>query len=80
MVFRCNLLQPGVTDTPALRLIPRGNCIKAVVKMKNPFKRLTQPEDVANMVALLAIAESGWINGTIMRVDGSEKNRKFIIN
>lgn len=25
MVFRCNLLQPGVTDTPALRLISRGN-------------------------------------------------------
>lgn len=47
--------------------------MKALVKMKNPFKRLAQLEDVANMLALLAIAESTWINGIIIHVDGSEK-------
>ncbi|AML48148.1 short-chain dehydrogenase [Coxiella burnetii] len=71
--IRSNLLQPGVTDTPALRLIPGSNRLKAVAKMKNPFKRLTRPEDVANAVVLLAMPESGWINGTIIRVDGGER-------
>ncbi len=39
--IRSNLLQPGVTDTPALRLIPGNNRLKALAKVKNPFKRLT---------------------------------------
>jgi len=70
--LRCNILQPGVTDTPALRLIPGSQQMKARAMIKNPFNRLTTPEDVANVVELMCRKESAWINGTVIRVDGGE--------
>lgn len=70
--IRSNILQPGVTDTPALRLIPGSAHLAAHARLKNPFNRLTQVEDVANVVALLATEEAAWINGSVIRVDGGE--------
>ena len=70
--IRCNVLQPGVTETPALRLIPGNSHLKAEARSKNPFGRLTQPEDVADMVYLMALPEAAWINGALIRVDGGE--------
>ncbi len=70
--IRSNILQPGVTSTPALKLIPGSENMKAVAKLKNPYKRCTTPEDVANVVALMCMDEAAWINGTIIRVDGGE--------
>jgi NAD(P)-dependent dehydrogenase (short-subunit alcohol dehydrogenase family) len=69
---RSNVLQPGVTDTPALRLIPGSMRSKAVTRQRNPFGRLTTPEDVADVVSLLCTDEARWINGAIIRVDGGE--------
>ncbi len=69
---RCNVVQAGVTDTPALRLIPGSAQMKAAAKMRNPFGRLTTPDDVADVIALLCTDEARWINGTIVRVDGGE--------
>ena len=71
--IRFNILQPGVTDTPALRLIPGNEKLKAHAAEKNPFGRLTVVEDVANVVALLAADEAAWINGSLIRVDGGER-------
>jgi 3-oxoacyl-[acyl-carrier protein] reductase len=34
--------------------------------------RYGQPEDVANAIAFLFSAESHWITGTALRVDGGE--------
>jgi NAD(P)-dependent dehydrogenase (short-subunit alcohol dehydrogenase family) len=70
--LRCNLLQPGVTDTPALRLIPGANAMMASALARNPCGRLTTPADVADVVALLCTDEARWINGAILRVDGGE--------
>jgi NAD(P)-dependent dehydrogenase (short-subunit alcohol dehydrogenase family) len=70
--IRCNLLQPGVCDTPALRLIPGNELIKSRAVSRNPFARLTRPEDVANVISLLCTAEASWINGALIRVDGGE--------
>jgi NAD(P)-dependent dehydrogenase (short-subunit alcohol dehydrogenase family) len=71
--IRSNVLQPGVTDTPALRLIPGSMLAKAVTRQRNPFGRLTTPEDVADVVSLLCTDEAKWINGAIIRVDGGER-------
>ncbi|MFN3604110.1 MAG: SDR family oxidoreductase [Leptonema sp. (in: bacteria)] len=71
--IRSNILQPGVTDTPALRLIPGSTHMAAHSRMRNPLGRLTTPEDVANVVYLMSLDESAWINGTIIRVDGGER-------
>lgn len=72
--IRSNILQPGVTDTPSLRMIPGQEALKSQAAFRNPFSRLTTPEDVANAVYLMCRDEAAWINGAIIPVDGGEKN------
>ena len=70
--IRANCIQAGVTDTDSLRMIPSSNEIKKKSISRNPFGRLTLPDDIANVVYLLARDEAKWINGTIIQVDGGE--------
>lgn len=70
--IRTNVVQAGVTDTPALRLIPGSEGLKASALQRNPFRRLTTPDDVANVIYLLCRDEASWINGALIRVDGGE--------
>ena len=70
---RSNIVQAGVTDTPALRVIPGSGHLKAQARIRNPFGRLTTPEDVAAVIYLLSLPESAWINGEVIRVDGGER-------
>lgn len=70
--IRSNIVQAGVTDTPALRAIPGSTNLKAQARTRNPFGRLTRPEDVADAIYLLSLPEAAWINGAIVRVDGGE--------
>lgn len=70
--IRANCIQAGVTDTPSLRLISGNEKMKERTTLRNPFKRLTTPEDVANVVYLLSKDEASWINGSIITVDGGE--------
>ena len=70
--IRANIIQAGVTDTPALRLIPGSSQMKAVAALRNPFRRLTRPEDVAGFICLMCTDEAAWVNGALLRVDGGE--------
>ena len=70
--IRANGIQAGVTDTASLRMIPSSDEIKKYSLLRNPFERLTLPEDVANVVYLLSKDEAAWINGAIIPVDGGE--------
>lgn len=70
--IRSNIIQAGVTDTPALRMIPGNVQLVAAARRRNPFKRLTTPKDVAGVIALLSLDEAAWINGDVIRVDGGE--------
>jgi len=70
--IRSNIIQAGVTDTPALRLIPGSTHLKAKAKLRNPYHRLTTPRDVANFIFLMCLDEAAWANGNIIRVDGGE--------
>ena len=71
--IRSNIVQAGVTDTPALRAIPGSTNLKAQARTRNPFHRLTRPEYVADAIYLLSLPEAAWINGAIIRVDGGER-------
>ncbi len=71
--IRSNIIQAGVTPTPALALIPGSNHMKAVAALRNPFRRTTTPEDVADFIALMCTDEAAWVNGSILRVDGGER-------
>lgn len=70
--IKANCIQAGVTDTPSMNRIPNSDFIKKQSVQRNPNKRLTTPEDVANVAYLLCKEEAKWINGTIIKVDGGE--------
>lgn len=70
--IRANCIQAGVTDTPALRHIPNNELLRQQALARNPLGRLTTPEDVADVVALLCKPEARWINGTVIIADGGE--------
>ncbi len=67
-----NAIQAGVTDTPAARRIPGSEQMFARALESNPGKRLTVPEDVAEVLVSLAMCDSTWVTGNIIRVDGGE--------
>jgi len=67
-----NCIQAGVTQTPSFEAIPGSELLAGFAKKRNPFKRLTTPTDVGNVVYLLCKNEASWINGTVLKVDGGE--------
>ncbi len=70
--IKANCIQAGVTDTASFRAIPGADLLRSHSLRRNPHKRLTTPEDVADVVYLLAKDEAAWINGAIIPVDGGE--------
>lgn len=70
--IRANCIMAGVTDTASLRLIPGADALVSHSRQRNPFSRLTTPEDVANVVYLLCKDEAAWINGAVIPVNGGE--------
>lgn len=70
--IRANCIQAGITATAAMKKIPGSDEMAAYTANRNPFKRLTTPEDVAGTVYLLCKDEAAWINGSIIPVDGGE--------
>jgi len=71
-----NAIQAGVADTPAARRIPGSKQMFNKAAEINPGGRLTRPEDVAKIIAVLAARESpdaaGWMTGNVIKIDGGE--------
>ncbi len=67
-----NAIRAGVTDTPALRKIPGCEEMIEMSKRRNPFHRLTTPQDVADAVSVLMHAKTQWMTGNVIGVDGGE--------
>ena len=67
-----NCIRAGVTDTPALRKIPGNEQMMEFSKVRNPYHRLTTPEDVAHAIAVLANSGADWVTGNVIGVDGGE--------
>ncbi len=70
--IRANCIQAGVTVTRSLQMIPGNETLRVHALKHNPFKRLTVPDDVANVVYLLSKDEACWITGSIIPVNGGE--------
>ena len=73
--LKTNLIQAGITETPSLKRIANSKELLEVAKNRNPMGRITQPEDVANVIYLLCTDEASWINGSVIHVDGGEHCR-----
>lgn len=67
-----NCIRAGVTDTPALRKIPGSDQMMEFAKRRNPHHRLTTPEDVAQVIAMLSNAGADWVTGNVIGTDGGE--------
>lgn len=71
---RVNCFEAGVTDTPAMRMIPGSDTLKAEAVKRSPGGRLTTPEDIAATFVALMDPNVNWINGTVIKVDCGEDN------
>lgn len=67
-----NCIRAGVTDTPALRKIPGNEQMMEFAKLRNPYHRLTTPEDIAKAIAILANSGADWVTGNVIGTDGGE--------
>ncbi len=67
-----NAIRAGVTDTPALRRIPESAQMAEGARRRNPYGRLTTPDDIG--AAIVNLAEDGtyWLTGNVIGVDGGE--------
>ncbi|MBL6695371.1 MAG: SDR family oxidoreductase [Luminiphilus sp.] len=72
--IRCNAISPGWINTPfneqLLAQYPDRELVEQEIKALHPVGRLGTPEDVASTVYWLASAESSFISGQNLIVDG----------
>jgi len=66
-----NAIRAGVTDTPSLRKIPGHEEMIKMATERNPFRRLTTPQDVAKAIAAM-VGGPDWLTGNVIGVDGGE--------
>jgi 3-oxoacyl-[acyl-carrier protein] reductase len=64
-----NVVSPGPTATELFLKGKSEQLIKAIASA-NPYNRIAEPEEIADVVAFMASAKSGWINGQNIRVNG----------
>lgn len=67
--IRCNIIHPGMVDTPLQAPYLTSEKKKAIADSL-PLKRLGKPEDIAYTALFLASDESGWMTGAELIVDG----------
>jgi len=67
-----NALLAGVTDTPALRKIPKNEELINMALMRNPQGKLTEPKDIADFILDNYKRDSHWMTGCVIHIDGGE--------
>jgi NAD(P)-dependent dehydrogenase (short-subunit alcohol dehydrogenase family) len=67
-----NAIMAGLARTPALERIPNWEALEAAALARNPHGRLTVPDDVARCIIALSSADTAWMTGNVIRVDGGE--------
>lgn len=73
--IRVNSISPGSIDTPAVDKVlgdAEADAFKAELAKGVPIGRLGRPEEVAAAVAFLASADSSFIYGANLDIDGGE--------
>jgi 3-oxoacyl-[acyl-carrier protein] reductase len=68
--IRVNCIAPSLTDTQMAQRLLSSDERRNAVQARNPMKKIGQPDDLASAVAFLLDANSGWITGQTIAVDG----------
>jgi len=76
---RCNVVIPGVVDTPAMAGMmsddkARGNTEKLI-----PMKRVGKPVELANAILFLASDEASYVTGACLNVDGGRSSDLYTV-
>lgn len=64
-----NVVAPGPIRTALFLQGKTEEQVRSIAAM-NPFKRLGEPDDIAEVVAFLASRQGGWVNGQIISANG----------
>jgi 3-oxoacyl-[acyl-carrier protein] reductase len=70
--IRVNAVAPGVVNTE-MSNFTKTEAGRASALGMQTFKRLAEPDDIADVVAFLASHDARWITGETVRVDGGSK-------
>jgi NAD(P)-dependent dehydrogenase (short-subunit alcohol dehydrogenase family) len=75
--IRVNVITPGPTDTPGLRGIAQGDpdreqALMAAMAAQVPLSRVADPAEIASAVVFLASAQSSFMTGAEVFVDGGD--------
>jgi len=73
---RFNAVRPGFIATEIMEGIERGGAVYASYIENTPLGGVGEPEDVANLVRFLLGAESRWVTGQVINVDGGHALRR----
>lgn len=72
-VIRVNAIAPGPIETPALLNFVPAEILQKMAD-KTPLQRIGTTQDIAQAALFLASAQSSWITGQILAVDGGAEN------
>ena len=68
-----NVVCPGPTDTALLKQVTSGDKGSRIIEAMTravPFRRLGQPEEIANAVAFFASPDADFVTGQVLSVSG----------
>lgn len=69
--IRANVLSPGAIDTPMTQALFRGNDQhRSTTVEKLAMQRMGLPEEIAGAALFLTSADSGFVTGVVLSVDG----------
>jgi 3-oxoacyl-[acyl-carrier protein] reductase len=68
--IRVNALAPSLTDTPLAKNLLSTDEKREASNKRHPLGRVGTPDDLAQAAAFLLSAQSGWITGQVLGVDG----------
>ncbi|MGW4028384.1 SDR family NAD(P)-dependent oxidoreductase [Streptomyces sp. NPDC004838] len=69
--IRCNVVAPGVIDTPMTTVSRDPEAYRQVLQ-RIPARRLGTADEVAQVCVFLASNESAYVSGTVIAVDGGQ--------
>lgn len=77
--IRCNVVSPGVIDTPATAGMLADESARGNTERLIPLRRVGLPQEVANAILFLVSDEASYITGACLPVDGGRSAELYTV-